>query len=147
MKLQKDLREFIELLNSMDVKYVMVGGHAVAYHGFPRFTADIDFFIDCGRTNTRKLAELVTQFGFRSLADDLSSAQPGMVFQLGRPPHRIDLLTSIDGVTFEEAWQSRIFAAVDGLQVPMLSKELLLRNKRSSGRSKDLEDVDQLEGE
>lgn len=147
MKLQKDLREFIELLNSMDVKYVMVGGHAVAHHGFPRFTADIDFFIDCARTNTRKLAEAVTTFGFKSLADDLTSAGPGMVFQLGRPPHRIDLLTSIDGVTFEEAWDSRVAAVVDGLKVPMLSKELLLRNKRSSGRAKDLEDLKQLEGE
>lgn len=148
MKLQTDLREFIELLNSTKIKYVLVGGHAVAYHGFPRFTADIDFFIDRSPTNLAALGKVLTDFGFPALAGELSpSVEPGTFFQLGRPPNRIDLLTAIDGVTFEEAWQTREIAVIDGLSVPILSKDRLLQNKRASSRPKDLEDVRQLENE
>jgi hypothetical protein len=147
MKLQKDLREFIELLNSTKIKYLLVGGHAVAYHGFPRFTGDMDFFVECSNWNLSALAKLLRDFGFSALADEvMPSTLPGMVFQLGRPPNRIDLLTSIDGVDFEEAWQSRETAVIDGIQVPILSKPMLIRNKRASGRLKDLEDLRQLEG-
>ena len=148
MRLQKDLREFIELLNSTKVRYLLVGGHAVAYHGFPRFTGDIDFFIDCSTSNLPLVAKVLVDFGFASLAGQLSPASAaGMVFQLGRPPNRIDLVTAIDDVSFEEAWESRELAAFDGLPVNVLSKPLLIRNKRASGRPKDLEDVRQLEGE
>jgi hypothetical protein len=148
MKLQKDLREFIELLNSTKIKYVLVGGHAVAYHGFPRFTADIDFFIDISPANLSALAKVLADFGFPALAHEVApSLSPGVFFQLGRPPNRIDLLTAIDGVTFDQAWNTRESAVIDGLPVPMLSKKLLVQNKRASGRPKDLEDVRQLEEE
>ena len=146
MKLQKDLREFIELLNCTKIRYVLVGGHAVAYHGFPRFTGDIDFFIDTSPSNLAALARLLTEFGFPALATEItSSLSPGTFFQLGRSPNRIDLLTAIDGVAFDEAWSSHVSSVIDGLSVPMLSKELLIKNKRASGRPKDLEDVRQLE--
>ena len=144
MKLQKDLREFIELLNSMNIKYVLVGGHAVAHHGYPRFTADIDFFINCSAANLSTLGKALEKFGFKNLGAELASAKPGMVFQLGRPPNRIDLLTSVDGLSFEEAWASRESAEMDGLQVPILDKASLIRNKQASGRAKDLEDLRQL---
>lgn len=143
MKLQKDLREFIELLNSTNVRYVLVGGHAVAYHGFPRFTG---FFIDLTPDNLASIREALSSFGFKSLANELgASLSPGAVFQLGRPPNRIDLLTSIDGVTFEEAWKTRENSVIDGLEVPVLSKKLLIQNKKASGRPKDLEDIRQLD--
>ena len=121
MKLQKDLREFIELLNSTNVKYVVVGGHAVAYHGYPRFTGDTDFFIEYSQRNLESLAEALREFGFASLGAELRSASPGTVFQLGRPPNRIDLLTAIDGVEFADAWANRENATIDGLKVPVLS--------------------------
>lgn len=148
MKLQKDLREFIELLNSTKIRYVLVGGHAVAYHGFPRFTGDIDFFIDASFSNLSALATVLTEFGFPALADEMTpSLSPGVFFQLGRSPNRIDLLTAIDGVAFDEAWNTHEMVLIDGLSVPMLSKALLIKNKLASGRPKDLEDVRQLERE
>jgi hypothetical protein len=148
MKLQKDLREFIELLNSTKVKYLLVGGHAVAFHGFPRFTGDIDFFIENSADNVQRVQTALVQFGFPAVAQDLSNPiSPGTVIQLGRPPHRIDLLVSISGVSFEDAWDSLQFAPIDGFDIPVINKQLLLQNKRASGRPKDLEDVRQLEGE
>lgn len=147
MKLQKDLREFIGLLNSTRTKYLLVGGHAVAHHGFPRFTGDIDFFVGCSVENLASLGKVLSDFGFSSLGVEIPSAKAGMVFQLGRPPNRIDLLTSIDGVAFDEAWNSREAATIDGLEVYLISKRHLIQNKRASGRPKDLEDVRQLEGE
>ena len=108
MKLNQDLREFIALLNSTGVKYLIVGGHAVAFHGYPRFTGDMDFFVERSSENAQRIEEVLGQFGFAGLgltARDF--VQPEIVVQLGRPPHRIDLLTSIDGVRFEDAWPRR----------------------------------------
>ena len=146
MKLQKDLREFIVLLNSTKIKYLLVGGHAVAYHGFPRFTGDIDFFIDLSASNLSALVKVLANFGFPALARQVSpEISPGTFFQLGRPPNRIDLLTAIDGVSFDEAWRSRESAVLDGLEMWVISKQLLIENKRATGRPKDLEDLRQLE--
>jgi hypothetical protein len=127
---------------------VLVGGHAVAFHGFPRFTGDIDFFIEPSSANLSAIAKVLNEFGFPSLASAITpSISPGVFFQLGRSPNRIDLLTAIDGVAFDEAWSTRETAVIDGLSVPMLSKALLIKNKRASGRPKDLEDIRQLETE
>ncbi|MDB6038402.1 MAG: hypothetical protein JWM99_2243 [Verrucomicrobiales bacterium] len=144
MKLQKDLREFIGLLNSTKIKYLLVGGHAVAHHGFPRFTGDIDFFIEATRENLELMQAVLRDFGFPSLGQSLLESSPGTLIQLGRPPNRIDLLTAIDGVGFDEAWITKEAAMLDGLEVPLISKKLLIRNKKSTGRPKDLEDVRQL---
>ena len=104
MKLNNDLREFIALLNSEDVRCLLVGGHAVAFHGHPRFTGAVGLFVERYPENARRLEESLVRFGFASLgiaaADFL---EPEVVVQLGRPPHRIDLLTSITGVEFTEA--------------------------------------------
>jgi hypothetical protein len=147
MRLQKDLREFIELLNSTKVEYLLVGGHAVAYYGFPRFTGDIDFFVRHSEANLLRVQEALTAFGITSLAKQLVGCSPGSIFQIGRPPHRIDLLTKIDGVSFEEGWENREGINLDGLPMWILSKKLLSQNKRSTGRAKDLEDLKQLEGD
>ena len=145
MKLQHDLREFIELLNSHSCDYLVVGGHAVAYHGHPRFTADIDFFIRPSTENAERVLSALRAFGFGELAlgpDDL--IKPGSVIQLGRPPNRIDLLTSISGVSVEDAWVGRVEGALDGLPVFFLGRQALLENKRASGRPKDLADIAKL---
>ena len=148
MKLNKDLREFIALLNSTKVKYLVVGGHAVAFHGRPRFTGDFDFFVERSAENAARLAEVVGAFGFGSLglkAQDFLEA--GVVVQLGRPPNRIDLLTSIDGVDFGDAWQSKVDGKLDDIPVPFIGKEHLLANKRASGRPQDLADAAELQDE
>lgn len=145
MKLQSDLREFIGLLNSRKVDYLVVGGHAVAFHGYPRFTGDVDFFINATPENARRVLQVLDDFGFGSLGLGVQSlTQAGKVIQLGRPPNRIDLLTSISGVAFEEAWEQRVAAELDGIPVHFVSKEALIKNKRAAARSKDLADVDAL---
>jgi hypothetical protein len=107
--LQTGLSEFIGLLNSHRVEYLVVGGHAVAFHGHPRFTGDIDFFIRPTPENADRLLQVLRSFGFGALdvsVDDLTT--PHRTVQLGRPPNRIDLLTSISAVSFDEAWSARV---------------------------------------
>jgi len=145
MKLSKDLREFVELLNSRKIKYVLVGGHAVAFHGFPRFTGDVDFFIDTSPENAVLVAEAVNEFGFAKLGlREADFRAPETVVQLGRAPNRIDILTSVTAVSFAEAWQSRVETKLDGLPVWVISKELLVRNKLATGRPQDLADAKKL---
>jgi hypothetical protein len=145
MKLSKDLREFVALLNSTRVNYLLVGGHAVAFHGYPRFTGDIDFFVEVSEENAARLERVLQDFGFGDIGVSRQDfLQRGTVVQLGRPPHRIDLLTSIDGVRFDEAWTNRVPAELDGLPVNVLGKMDLMRNKQASGRAQDLADVERL---
>lgn len=144
-KLQADLKEFIELLNSHSVEYLIVGGHAVAFHGHPRFTGDIDFFIRMTPSNVQRLLAVLNDFGFGSLGiTERDLLEPKRVVQLGHPPNRIDLLTSISGVDFEAAWESRIESTMDDLVVIMIGWNELLRNKKAAGRQKDLADLEKL---
>lgn len=146
MKLHSDLREFVELLNSRGVEYVIVGGHAVAFHGHPRFTGDIDFLIAANPDNAARVLGCLAAFGFPDLGlavDDL--LQPGQIVQLGRPPNRIDLLTSISGVAFDEAWRTRVAGTLDGLPVAYLGRDALRANKLASGRAKDLADIEAID--
>jgi predicted nucleotidyltransferase len=145
MPLSKDLREFLALLNSNEVEYLVVGAFAVAYHGFPRYTADLDLLVRPTAENADRTIRALAQFGFGSLG--ILSADihtPGMVVQLGVKPNRIDLLTGISGVTFEEAWASRREAELEGVAVQFIGCEALLLNKESTGRAKDLGDAEEL---
>jgi predicted nucleotidyltransferase len=145
MKLERDLREFIELLNDRDVRYVIVGAFALAHHGHPRYTGDIDFFVEASSQNAERISQVLEQFGFANIGvdkEDFTAAD--QVVQLGVDPHRMDLMTSISGVTFEEAWTTREYGDLDGLHVPFISKELLKRNKAAVGRKQDLADLDYL---
>ena len=147
MKLQKDLREFIELLNSHGVEYLIVGGHAVAFHGYPRFTGDVDFFVQPTADNATRLLRVLAEFGFGNIGLDLETfTAPEKVVQLGRPPNRIDLLTSISGVDFALAWHKRVTAQLDGIPVCFLGRDELLQNKRAAGRAKDIDDLQKLTG-
>ena len=147
MKLDKNLREFIELLNSRGVEYLVVGGHAVAFHGHPRFTADIDFFVAISPVNAEKLIDVLNAFGFSALGlkkEDF--LEQGSIVQLGYPPNRIDIVTGIEAVAFTEAWNQRILGTLGGIPVQFIGRDLLLKNKRAAGRPKDLADADALEG-
>jgi predicted nucleotidyltransferase len=145
MKLEPDLREFIELLNAREVRYVIVGAIALAYHGRARYTGDIDFFVEASERNAALLTEVLDQFGFANVGIDKEDFTAlDQVVQLGVEPHRMDLMTSISGVAFEEAWNSREYGDLDGMQVPFISKELLKRNKTAVGRTQDLADLEYL---
>jgi hypothetical protein len=146
VKLQRDLREFIELLNSHAVEYLIVGGHAVAFHGYPRLTIDLDFFVRPDRENAGRLLAALDDFGFGQVGlDESTFTGPDKIVQLGLPPNRIDLLTGISGVSFEEAWPGRVAGQLDGLPVAFLGREELIKNKRASGRPKDLADLVEIE--
>jgi len=145
MQLSKDLREFVELLNSRKIKYLLVGGHAVAIHGHPRYTGDVDFLIDTSAENAALVAAAVSDFGFAGLGlKEGDFRVPEMVIQLGRAPNRIDILTSIAAVSFEEAWKTRVETRLDGLPVCEISKELLVQNKLAAARQQDLADAAKL---
>ena len=138
-------REFIELLNAREVRYVIVGAYALAYHGRPRYTGDIDFFVEPSTENAERIAQVFNQFGFANIgiaSGDFTIAD--QVVQLGIEPNRMDLMTSISGVTFEEAWNTREYGDLDGMQVPFISRDLLKRNKAAVGRKQDLADLDYL---
>lgn len=145
MNLEDDLREFIELLNALEVRYIIVGAFALAYHGYPRYTGDIDLFIERSSENAQAIMHAIQQFGFGDLG--LSSEdflQEDQVVQLGVAPNRIDLLTFLSGVEFHEAWARRVQGEMGGLSVPIISKELLKKNKAASARSQDLADLEHL---
>jgi hypothetical protein len=141
--LTKDLREFVELLVSRRVEFLIVGGHAVAFHGFPRFTGDIDFFVRPSADNAARLLEVLAAFGFAGLGLEVGALlSPDQVIQLGRPPNRIDLLTSISGVDFEAAWSGRVPGELDGIAVDFIGYDELIANKAASGRAKDRLDLE-----
>ncbi|MCF7943408.1 MAG: hypothetical protein K9L21_03135 [Spirochaetia bacterium] len=145
VNIPKDFKEFIQLLNEHRVRYLIVGGYAVAYHGYPRSTGDIDIFIDTEAENANVLLEALNEFGFGGLglsADDFTVSD--QVIQLGYPPLRIDLLTSIDGVSFGEAWNNRNEYTDGHLTLQIISREDLVKNKLSTGRHRDLADAEEL---
>src|SRR5437868_11981994 len=134
MLLNKDLREFAELLNSNKVEFVVVGAFAVGWHGFPRFTGDLDVLVRPTVANGAAVVEAIRQFGFASLGiADEDFAHTGRVIQLGFEPSRIDLVTSITGVDFEEIWVGKVSGEIDGLPVFFIGFDELLRNKEATG--------------
>jgi predicted nucleotidyltransferase len=146
VKLQQDLREFVALLLSRGVDLVVVGGHAVAFHGYPRLTDDLDLLVRPTRENGQRVVDALTEFGFGSIdltADDFTA--PDRVIQLGRAPNRVDLLTQIYGVTVDEIWANRVPADLDGLRIMMIGRDALIRNKRATGRAQDIADAEKLE--
>ena len=142
MQLPKDWREFIELLNSNEVDFLIVGGVAVAWHGHPRFTSDIDILVRPTSANAECVIQAIRQFGFVQFGltpDDMN--QPDQIIQLGNPPNRIDLLASISGVDFDEAWEGRVEGELEGVRAKFIGFDDLIRNKESTGRARDLGDA------
>ena len=146
MVLNQDFREFIQLLNDHDVLYLVVGGYAVAFHGHPRYTKDIDLWIWRDKSNAEKILQVLKDFGFGSLdlkVDDF--LDPEQVIQLGYPPNRIDLLTDLKGVNFKECYSSKVKVMVEGTRINFIDLENLKKNKKAVGRHQDLADLDELE--
>ena len=148
MALSKDWREFLGLLNSRGVDYVVVGAQSLAFHGRPRHTGDLDILVRPTPDNALLLLALLNQFGFeQSTFKETDFLQPEQIIQLGRVPSRIDLLTTISGVSTDEAFASKISATLDGIPVFVLGRDALIRNKRAVGRPQDLADIAALEAE
>jgi hypothetical protein len=146
MALNKDWREFLELLNSRGVDYVIVGAQSLAFHGRPRYTGDLDILIRPAPDNARRLLGVLTEFGFaQSRFKEADFVEPDQMIQLGRVPNRIDLLTSISGVTIDEAFGTRVSAVIDDVPVFTLGRDALIQNKRAVGRPQDLADLATLE--
>jgi hypothetical protein len=142
--LNRDFKEFAELLNAEGVEYLVVGGYALAAHGHPRYTGVIDFWVNPHPDNLQRLLRVLRLFGFGSLGPSEANFTADTVVQLGHPPRRIDLLTAIDGVSFEPCHRRRETVALDGLALPIIGLEDFKANKRSSGRLKDLADLESL---
>jgi hypothetical protein len=141
----KDFREFIGLLNSHRVKYLIVGGHAVTFHGNPRFTADLDVWVATDPGNANRVQHVVQKFGFGKLFKAGDFSKPGYAIQLGRKPYRIDILTSIEAVDFNGAYRNRRILKAGGLRLPFIGLKELLINKRATGRLHDLDDAERLQ--
>ena len=148
IRLPNDFKELLVMLGSEKVEYLLVGGYAVAAHGYLRATGDIDIWIGREPSNAERAWIALQRFGapveqLGVALEDLRT--PGMVVQIGQPPRRIDLLTDLSGLDFDEAWKNRTMHSVGACNVPFLGRDDLIRNKRASGRPKDLVDLDILE--
>ncbi|MCU0545416.1 MAG: hypothetical protein MUE44_25135 [Oscillatoriaceae cyanobacterium Prado104] len=143
--LNQDFKEFIQLLNEYEVRYLVIGGYAVALHGHPRYTKDLDIWVDMELNNAKRLIDALAAFGFASVGlTQEDFIIPDRVIQLGYPPNRIDLVTTPDGVNFESCYQSRIEVEIQEIQVNFIDLENLKINKKASGRLQDLADLERL---
>ena len=141
----KDFEELFAVFLRRGVRFVIVGAHALAHHARPRYTKDLDILLEPSEANAEKVVASLEEFGFGGLgivAADFE--EPGRILQLGVPPNRIDLMTRIDGVSFDEVWESRADGAYGRVTVAFIGYEALMRNKAASGRPQDLVDLETL---
>lgn len=143
--LTQDFREFIQSLNDNQVHYLVIGGYAVALHGYPRYTKDIDIWVEMTPENAANMVKALEQFGFSSLDLQVEDfLTPDQVIQLGYPPNRIDLITTPDGIDFASCYPNRLVVEVNGVEVNFIDLENLKLNKRAAGRLQDLADLENL---
>jgi hypothetical protein len=146
MILSPDFRDFVESLNENEVRYLVVGGYAVALHGYPRYTKDIDLWIELDEANAKRMVKAIEDFGFSSVGlEKQDFLVPDQIIQLGYPPNRIDLITSLPGVEFERCYEARVEVEIDDLRVNFIDLENLRKNKQASGRLQDLADLEKLQ--
>ena len=145
MVLTQDFKELLQSLNANSVRYLVVGGYAVAFHGYPRYTKDLDVWIELDKSNAERVVAALEQFGFGSLglkADDFMT--PDTIVQMGYPPNRVDLLTTVPGVDFAPCFEARLVVHVEDVAVNLIDLENLKKNKKASGRIQDLADLEHL---
>jgi predicted nucleotidyltransferase len=145
MTLAKDFEDFIRLLNYHQVEYMIVGGYALGFHGAPRYTGDIDIWINISDQNADKMLRVIIEFGFAALGFERTDfLKPGYITQIGQPPLRIDILNSIDGVSFEEAVKNKQIIDIDGLAVAYVGLRDFIKNKEATDRLKDRSDIEEI---
>ena len=142
MLLPPDFKEFLRLLNLRKVEYLVIGGYAVGYHGYPRPTGDLDIWISNTPDNAERARHALEEFGFNCSVTLL--LQDNQVVRMGVSPFRIEVLTTIDGVGFSDCYKDRVQGMLDGVEVTFISLPKLLQNKKASGRSKDITDLENL---
>ena len=136
--LNEDYKEMLQILLNNEVKFLVVGAYAMAVHGYPRATGDLDLWVFTSRENAEKVYKALTEFGAPlEQIDKGSFSEKGIIFQIGVTPCRIDIITQIDGVEFEQAYPKRKEIEIDGIKIPVISKEDLIHNKETTGREKD----------
>ncbi len=143
--LPEDFKEFLKLLNATEVDYLLVGGFAVGFYGYPRATTDIDIWIAVNQVNADRMVSVLKEFGFDT--PDLNASvflKKPNILRMGNPPLRIEVMTSISGVAFDECYKERVVGQMDGIQVSVISLHMLKKNKLASGRFKDLDDLEHL---
>jgi hypothetical protein len=146
--LNRDFKEFVKSLNDNGVRYLVVGGYAVAFHGHPRYTRDLDVWVEGSRENALRLIRALADFGFGSLGLKVEDfLDPNQVVQLGYPPNRIDILASLEGVDFSGCYEKKVETALEDVTVSFIDLASLKKNKKSTGRLQDLADVESLGGE
>jgi predicted nucleotidyltransferase len=143
MILPEDFRDFLKLLNKHRVEYLLIGGYAVFYHGYPRATEDIDFWVAISPDNAQKLVQVMQDFGLSNVTPELF-LQEHQLTRIGFKPYRVEVLTTISGVQFETCYARRVVDTIDGIEVNIISLEDLKQNKKASGRLKDQDDVQNL---
>ncbi len=145
IQLPLDFKEFLKLLNAKGVQYLLIGGYAVAFHGYPRATSDIDIWIAVDPENAARIVTVLREFGFDlpELNKELFIRE-NKIIRMGNPPLRIEISTGISGVKFDECYAERTVGVFDGIEVPIISLEKLKQNKKAAGRSKDLDDLENL---
>ena len=145
MTLAQDFEDFVKLLNKHQVDYLVVGGYALAFHGKPRHTGDLDIWINSSESNAEKLVNVIQEFGLATLGLTMSDfMQEGYVTQIGYSPLRIDILNTIDGVKFENAYPNKLLVDVNGIEVRYIGLKEFIENKTASGRSQDIADLKEI---
>lgn len=146
LRLTLDMLEFVGYLNEQGVRYLVVGGYALGFHGHPRFTKDLDIWIERTTENANKLAQAIAAFGISLSAEEIAAFVKGGPIRIGRPPNLIDIIGHPDGVTFSECYLARETTIFEGLQIHFIDRSHFIANKQASGRLQDLADVESLEG-
>ena len=145
MELDKDFNEFVELFLEHNVRFLIVGGYALAAHGLPRATGDLGAWVWVNPENAQNIMRALNAFGFQNLSlTESDFSKEDSIIQLGYPPFRIDILTSIDGVVFDQAWEKKIVVELNGMNVPFIGRDDLITNKKAAGRPQDIADVSRL---
>ena len=142
IQLTPDFKEFLRLLNSNKVEYLLIGGYAVGYYGYPRPTGDMDVWVGVNRVNAERVVNALREFGFSCQPELL--LEENRVIRMGVPPFRIEVLTTIDGVTFPDCYSKRLEVLIDGVETNLIDLAQLKVNKKASGRSKDISDLENL---
>ena len=145
IRLNEDFKEFLKLLNKNHVKYLIIGGYAVNIHGYPRFTGDIDFWIDNDAENAKRACDTIRQFGFDDHGLTPETFQrPNVLIRMGVIPYMIEIHTAVSGIRFNECYPQRIVKEIEGIPVDVIDLKNLIKYKRASGKHRDLDDIENL---